>query len=556
MKRSAHVVMLLFFASNCLGIIFLAFQTQKFASHTRKLQQSSPPEPISYTFLDIEKAHQILSQLDQYKSPRNNTFLDSLSYISEYRPFHYGLTEDKLYCQKHRLYFVNDPEYIFEQPRIFSDFDRDSIIRRKVIPAVGKDMQRKIGPHMKRSEKMGYNFDIDLDASAFFCGSLYTARRIGKHFSCLTQMSNHIPGHVLLTRKDYQSEALKEYVREFQDMPTCFDSNKYFPKAWTLNERSQCQDFFNVLKDQSYEEAKKKNGIVLIKRPGTKSNVLDGTQLVDQEYEEKLQEMYKNGKLCGQVQNNYVIEKFISNPLLVKDKRFILKSFMLIASSNPMIVFYHDGLTKISDKKYQKNEIGNINATRDSNIWTLEELENHLVESGKISGDAKWLENYLRPELKRAMIHLIRFTQFSLQQVSSLYELFEVEFMMDENLNVWFIEADGFPEFQTTNRKESRFLENMLTDHFEIMNGLLRSRVKRIIQYVNMIIKNEEYDENIVVKDVHQKREEFLDITMNKFEPEFEPRSENKFSKIVDENFDDDAMYNNYLPHDCFEFDS
>lgn len=557
MKVPTNILMVIFFASNCLGILFLALHSQKFTTNGRNLQQQTPlPEPISYRFLSPTKAFHILSQLDQYQSPRNNTFLDSLSYISEYRPFHYGLTSDKLYCHKHRLYFVNDPEYIFEKPRIFSDFDKDSVIRNRVIPSIGQDLKKNIGPHMKFEDSLGEHYEINMDASAFFCGNLYTARKIGKEFSCLTQMSNHIPGHTLLTRKDYQAEALFEYINEFQDMPSCFDSNKYFPRAWTLDDQRQCEEFFSVLKESSVNQ-QRNDEVVYIKRAGTRTNRLDGVRLLDGEFEEKLIKMYEGGELCGKVQNNYVIEKFISNPLLVNNKRFSLKAYMLIASSNPLIVYYYnDGLIKISEKKYQKNKIYEIETSKDSNVWSMEDLERYLIEAKKINGDKNWVENYLRPEMKKALIHLMRITQFSLQKISSLYELFEMEFMIDEELNVWFIQANGFPNLKAESKKEGKLLENMLKDHYEVMNGLLRSRVKRIIQYVNLIIKKKQfkpYGDKILVENVHEKRREFAEITKNWFEVEFEPSVGNRFVKIIDENFSDLEMYNHNLPPACFE---
>jgi uncharacterized membrane protein YpjA len=101
MKVSFQTLMFIFFASNCVGILFLASQSQKYTTQGRNLQQQTPPpQPVSYRFSSPTKAFHILTQLDQYQSPRNNSFLESLSYISEYRPFHYGLYADKLYCHK------------------------------------------------------------------------------------------------------------------------------------------------------------------------------------------------------------------------------------------------------------------------------------------------------------------------------------------------------------------------------------------------------------------------------------------------------------------------
>ncbi|RZM27129.1 MAG: hypothetical protein EOO88_14520, partial [Pedobacter sp.] len=118
--------------------------------------------------------------------------------------------------------------------------------------------------------------------------------------------------------------------------------------------------------------------------------------------------------------------------------------------------------------------------------WSFDRLQDYLFESQIIS-DPGWLDNYLRPEFKKAMIHLIRMSQYSFLRQSPLFELFGVDFMLDSDLNLWFIECNTSPVLKGTSDEKERFVSKMLRDQFEIVIGLLRSRMKRVLVFVNQI---------------------------------------------------------------------
>jgi len=76
-------------------------------------------------------------------------------------------------------------------------------------------------------------------------------------------------------------------------------------------------------------------------------------------FEEKVPDLvkkYKNGNKCGQVRDPLIAQTYITNPLLLdKGNKFIIRTRMLIASTNPMLVFYNDGFIRASPTKYEKS---------------------------------------------------------------------------------------------------------------------------------------------------------------------------------------------------------
>lgn len=79
-------------------------------------------------------------------------------------------------------------------------------------------------------------------------------------------------------------------------------------------------------------------------------------------------------------------------------------------------------------------------------MWSMTKLQQYLLEEGKIT-DPNWLDNYLRPAFKKAFTHLVMMTQHSYLRSSNVFELFGLDFMLDEHLNLWFIECNASPVF-------------------------------------------------------------------------------------------------------------
>lgn len=254
---------------------------------------------------------------------------------------------------------------------------------------------------------------------------------------------------------------------------------------------------------------------------------------------------------------------------------------MVIGSTNPLMLFYHDGFLRVSlheydvtsnDKSvlltntalsYKIFEIAkrdghyqgkNETELRDNQMWNFQRLQDYLLEKG-LTTDKNWIDNYLRPELQKAMVHLVRMTQSPFMKKSQIYELFGIDFMIDSNLNLWFIECNSGPVLSGTSAQKLKFITKMLKDQFEIVFGLLKSRAKRIIAYVNMIIENGEVEKlpsgEVVVSGLENKRKEFLEIIKNRFEPEFEPSKGNGFYKIIDENLRGVDRFAGLIKEEC-----
>jgi len=105
-----------------------------------------------------------------------------------------------------------------------------------------------------------------------------------------------------------------------------------------------------------YQQLKKTEPVPFILKIGWGAHRGDGVFLFDDAKETQIRETYQEGQACGQNTKDLLVQKYISNPLLLDlNNKFDFRMYMLIASVNPVIAFYHDGFLRVSLGIYDKD---------------------------------------------------------------------------------------------------------------------------------------------------------------------------------------------------------
>jgi len=536
--------------------------------------QHSEQEPIR--FQDPVMANLIMKELDIFEPYYNRR--PRFTWPYQYIDYFIGMKIDNEYCEKHRNYFAHHPSEVFEYNKYVSSYPQKHFARVNALDQMAINVQPKIQYWGNANRSKIY--DVPLNTSLYVTGStMFYKRHIGKQVSCLGQMSNHIPGHDTLYQKDQSAISLRNYVQTYQSRPECLAPGKYFPKGYLMNEQSQCLEFFKVINSPKYQELQKKLNVVFIRKVVGK-HAGAGITPVDKQVEEAIRLHYKNGDRCGMDGKVVLMQQFIPNPMLIHNKKSDFRLYMLVASTNPLIAFYHDGYFRVSSTEYDPRSSEKSSLVTNSAIspqlrtarktgsfegktyaelkedqsWLFERLQKYLLDQGIIT-DTDWINNHLRPEAKKAMIHLLRSAQHSFLKRSSVFELYGVDFMLDDKLDLWFIEANALPGLSEKTPTLTKFEGKMLRDEFDIIFRLLRSRMKRIFNYVNKIITTGEAKlisaNKVEIQDFESKLQEFKQISANRFEPEYEPLPDNGFFKIIDENFSGSKRYMDILSDEC-----
>ena len=235
------------------------------------------------------------------------------------------------------------------------------------------------------------------------------------------------------------------------------------PKTYVMIDEEDCYEALSVLEKEIGNQTK----IKWLGKIARDSHKGLGITIMTEDAIQDLLEEYDYGRNCKAKSTNlkesYLIQSFIQNPYLVKGRKFDFRVFLTIASLDPFIVLYHDGFVKIAYEEWDEDSadwnalIASLSATqeaqKDSGLsnsevlaevkWTLQQFEDHLVEEGKV--EKGWVKKVLRVEMRKAMLHLMRMTSQDFLMHPDLFGYFGVDFLLDDDLHMWFLEIVDQP---------------------------------------------------------------------------------------------------------------
>lgn len=132
---------------------------------------------------------------------------------------------------------------------------------------------------------------------------------------------------------------------------------------------------------------------------------------------------------------------------------------------------------------------------------------------------------------------------------SSVYEMFGLDLMLDDDLNLWFIEANGSPQLIGTNPTKEKLMVDTLSDMFRIQYAYLRSKSKRMLEVIHKYLGDIYSGKKL---DLKEARAEFDKANKNFLEPEFQyDESSNTWHKIIDENKPGAKAYMGLISDEC-----
>ena len=171
---------------------------------------------------------------------------------------------------------------------------------------------------------------------------------------------------------------------------------------------------------------------------------------------------------------------------------------MLISSTDPFRVYYHEGFLRVSLQAYDKNSTSldvhltntsqsakiieklkesgekhlgmNLEEIEDFQIQTFEEYFQFLKATGKVT-DESWLKGYFIPEIKKTMLASLMASKDHLYRNPGVYEMFGVDVILDENLAFHVIEINPSPMIISNISKKTSILEKMSQGMFDIVKA-------------------------------------------------------------------------------------
>lgn len=464
------------------------------------------------------------------------------------------------YCNVHDILIQHNPSLALKKKYFVTDYHQMGLPRMFVMNKIGEDLMPKISKNMNKLNFYQKLYPIDFRANMFFFkkASFHSHHLIGKNFACFGQSYNHIPGHGALIRKDLLNLFSNEWIKRFDSNQQCKAELNYFPGGYRLYMKDECLTFFRLITGKAYQARKKTAPIQYIMKVGFGVHRGAGVELLDEQLEKDYLELYERGKRCGENTDNILAQQYIGNPLLYKGHKFDFRIYMMISSVNPFKIYYHDGFLRVSlfkytDRAFQKaaeitntelskkiikdcekhnktHEGMNADQLREFQYKTLDELSDYLNEIGKVN-NTNWANDYLRPHFQRAFLSAGKMIEKRVYNSSNVFEIYGVDFVIDEDLNVFIIEVNASPMIVGTNLRKTQLMSDMLTGVFNITFAQQFSRTKRTL---NFLSENKRKIKKTIKKtQLRNLREQFRQLYRNDVSEEYQHMLENNPWKMV-----------------------
>jgi hypothetical protein len=220
------------------------------------------------------------------------------------------------------------------------------------------------------------------------------------------------------------------------------ESLKFMPMTFLMDDLHQCKSFHNLLESRGHSPEwvlKKSKGY-----GGDGISVITNTTI--------LEHMFHTCPSDSQL----ILQEYIHNLLLLNERKFDIRALIVIASTRPYMVFYHEGYLRVVIKPFDQTGNREIHLTNthvqsmqpgfkaNDHFWSFSKFQSYLNEHHPDNED--FVKNRLIPYIKTVGTFILKagFNTMDRTAVSS-YQLLGLDLMVTTDWHIWFIEANNYP---------------------------------------------------------------------------------------------------------------
>ena len=223
---------------------------------------------------------------------------------------------------------------------------------------------------------------------------------------------------------------------------------------------------------------------------------------------------------CMKETNNsgVVIQKYIENPLIIYNRKFDIRQWVLISSLEPLCIWlWEEPYLRFGSEDYNINDLNNIyghltnnsigkhsenfgkNNIFEGDMWELNNFKTFLKE--KYNGKDCWSE--IKEKIKNIVIISFESCRYEMKYRSNSFELFGYDFMIDENLNVFLIEVNSSPAMDYSTKVTEKLVKEMSDDLMKIIldynnNNKINNNVNVVGKFKKVFTGKTEINQSLV----------------------------------------------------------
>ncbi|KAK2885605.1 hypothetical protein Q8A67_016442 [Cirrhinus molitorella] len=284
------------------------------------------------------------------------------------------------------------------------------------------------------------------------------------------QLIYQVPNNKVLTTKIGLLNSLREYDRVSSKVNYGRGNRRmrlehFFPVTFRMDMKDEREAFFNgICNDKSSMWICKPTGlnqgrgIFLLRTPE------DITA-----FRERLQntmEQLSNRKSPFNLPQAQIVQQYIQKPLLLKGRKFDVRSYFLIACTSPYMVFFRHGYIRLTCNLYDPNS-DNITAhltnqymqkknplyslLKEETVWSMERFNTYINETYMLpNGLPKdWALGPFAKRMQHIIMQCFQAVKAKLDCKLGYFDLIGCDFLIDEDFKVWLLEMNCNPALHT-----------------------------------------------------------------------------------------------------------
>ncbi|XP_024239355.1 protein polyglycylase TTLL10 [Oncorhynchus tshawytscha] len=287
------------------------------------------------------------------------------------------------------------------------------------------------------------------------------------------QLLYQIPNNKVLTTKIGLLSSLREYDRFSSKVNhgrglRRLKIEEFFPTTFRMDMRDEREAFFAQQEGMCDEETS-----MWICKP-TGLNQGRGIFLLRSQedvsaFRLKLQNIAEtqcNRTLPFRLPQARIVQQYVQNPLLLKGRKFDVRSYFLIACTSPYMVFFRHGYVRLTCDLYdpnspnlsshltnqymqKKNPLYSV--LKEETVWSMDRFNTYVNDKLSVAKGLPrdWVLGAFAKRMQQIMIHCFFAVKAKLDRKLGYFDLIGCDFMIDDDFKVWLLEMNCNPALHT-----------------------------------------------------------------------------------------------------------
>ncbi|KAI5612254.1 inactive polyglycylase TTLL10 [Silurus asotus] len=161
-----------------------------------------------------------------------------------------------------------------------------------------------------------------------------------------------------------------------------------------------------------------------------------------------------------------IAQRYIQNPLLLKGKKFDVRSYFLIACTTPYMVFFRHGYVRLTcdlydlksnnltahlTNQYMQKKNPLYSTLKEETVWSMEHFNTYINEKFVLLKGLPrdWALSVFTRRMQQIIAHCFLAVKSKLECKLGYFDLIGCDFLIDDDFKVWLLEMNCNPALHT-----------------------------------------------------------------------------------------------------------